>query len=381
MILSDELQEFRAEVRDFAQKEIAPGAEEIDQTKEFPAEKVKKLAQRGFLGIMIPREYGGLGLSSMHYLIVMEELSAVCGSTALTYAAHNSLCLNPIFNFGNKAQIEKYVPTLASGEILGAFGLTEPEAGSDAGGTKTNFSENGSNFVLNGSKCFITNGSVGGVLIVTARRTDATQPKDISSFIVESKWPGFSVGKREDKMGLRASDTALLHFEDMKIPKDNLLGQEGEGFKQFLKILDAGRIGIGAMSVGMAQAAFDLALKFAKERKQFNHPIADFQAIQWKLADMATKIEASRNLVYQAAYLKDGGRPYTKEAAMAKLFSSETGREAIYQAMQILGGYGYMSSRPLERMFRDQKLCEIGEGTSEIQRIVIARHLLGKLKT
>ena len=363
-------------MKEFAGSEIAPSATQIDQTMEFPRENVKKLAERGFLGIMIPKEYGGLGLSSFHYLIVMEELSAVCGSTALTYAAHNSLCLNPIFNFGNRSQIEKYVPAMAKGEKLGAFGLTEPEAGSDAGGTKTNFSENGSAYVLNGSKCFITNGSVGSVLIVTAKRLNSSRPKEISTFIVESKWPGFSVGKKEDKLGLRASDTALLHFEDMRIPKENLLGQEGEGFKQFLKILDSGRIGIGAMSIGLAQAAFDLAVKFAKERKQFGHSIAEFQAIQWKLADMATKIEAARNLVYHAVYLKDSGKPYTTEAAMAKLFASEVGRQIIYQAMQILGGYGYMSAYPVERMYRDQKLCEIGEGTSEIQRIVIARQIL-----
>jgi alkylation response protein AidB-like acyl-CoA dehydrogenase len=376
MKLSSELEKFRAVVKEFAGSEIAPSATQIDQTMEFPRENVKKLAERGFLGIMIPKEYGGLGLNTFHYLIVMEEISAVCGSTALTYAAHNSLCLNPIFNFGNRSQIEKYVPAMAKGEKLGAFGLTEPEAGSDAGGTKTNFSENGSAYVLNGSKCFITNGSVGSVLIVTAKRLNSSRPKEISSFIVESKWPGFSVGKKEDKLGLRASDTALLHFEDMKIPKENLLGQEGEGFKQFLKILDSGRIGIGAMSIGLAQAAFDLAVKFAKERKQFGHSIAEFQAIQWKLADMATKIEAARNLVYHAAYLKDSGKPYTTEAAMAKLFASEVGRQIIYQAMQILGGYGYMSAYPVERMYRDQKLCEIGEGTSEIQRIVIARQIL-----
>jgi butyryl-CoA dehydrogenase len=376
MKLSPELEKFRAEVKEFAQAEISPTATQIDQTMEFPRENVNKLAKRGFLGIMIPKQYGGLGLNTFHYLIVMEELSAVCGSTALTYAAHNSLCLNPIFNFGNQAQIKKYVPPLARGEKLGAFGLTEPEAGSDAGGTKTNFAQNGSAYVLNGSKCFITNGSVGGVLIVTAKKSDSTKAKEISSFIVESSWPGFSVGKKEDKLGLRGSDTALIHFEDLKVPKENLLGQEGEGFRQFLKILDSGRIGIGAMSIGIAQAAFEVALKFAKERKQFGHSIAEFQAIQWKLADMATKIEAARNLVYHAAYLKDSGKPYTREAAMAKLFASEIGRQVIYQAMQILGGYGYISSYPVERMYRDQKLCEIGEGTSEIQRIVIARQIL-----
>lgn len=376
MRLSEELEKFRSEVKEFARTEIAPGAKQADQTMAFPAENVRKLAEQGFLGIMIPKEYEGLGLDTMHHLIVLEELSGVCGSTALTYAAHNSLCLNPIFNFGNKSQIEKYVPPLAKGEILGAFGLTEPEAGSDAGGTRTTFSENGASFVLNGSKCFITNGSVGGILIVTAKKAEAGRSKEISSFIVESSWPGFSVGKKEDKMGLRASDTASIHFEELPVPKENLLGQQGEGFKQFLKILDSGRIGIGAMSIGLAQAAFDIALKFAKERSQFDHPISNYQAIQWKLADMATKIEASRNLVYHAAYLKDLGRPFTKEAAIAKLFASQAGREVIYDAMQVLGGYGYMSSYPLERMFRDQRLCEIGEGTSEIQKIVIARQIL-----
>lgn len=381
MIFSADLEQFRAEVRAFAQGELACSASLIDQTMEFPHENVKKLAQRGFLGLMIPKEYGGLGLDTVHHLIVMEEIAAVCGSTALTYAAHNSLCLNPIFKFGNKAQIEKYVPALARGEMLGAFGLTEPEAGSDAGGTRTTFAENGSSFILNGSKCFITNGSVCGVLIATARRAGASKGKDISSFILETQWPGFSVGKKENKMGLRASDTALIHLSDLRVPKENLLGKEGDGFKQFLMTLDAGRIGIGAFSMGLARAAFDIALQYVKEAKAKQNPWADSQSVRWSLADMEIKLEASRNLVYHAAHLKDKNQPFGKEAAMAKLFAAESGREVIYQAMQLVGEKGYTASLPLERMFRDQRLCEIGEGTSEIQRIVIARELLSQPKS
>ncbi|MCI0530729.1 MAG: acyl-CoA dehydrogenase family protein [candidate division Zixibacteria bacterium] len=376
-----QLDKFRAEVRDFAQKEIAPHAERLDQSMKFPMENLNKIGKKGFLGVMIPRKYGGMGLDTFHYLIVIEELSAVCGSTALSVAAHNSLCLNPIMVLGTQEQVEKYVPPLASGRMLGAFGLTEPEAGSDAGGTKTVFSEVSGCYHLKGSKCFITNGSVSGIVIATARRSGDNGSGPISSFIVETKWPGFSVGKKEDKLGLRASDTALIHFEDVKVPRENLLGKEGAGFKQFLQILDSGRIGIGAMSVGMAQAAFEIALKFAKERSQFGSSISKFQGIQWKLADMATRIQAARNLVNHAAFLKENQKPFTKEASIAKLFASQTGREVIYQSMQVLGGYGYMSSYPLERMYRDQKLCEIGEGTSEVQRIVIARHLLNQYQS
>jgi alkylation response protein AidB-like acyl-CoA dehydrogenase len=286
------------------------------------------------------------------------------------------LGLYPIYLFGNEEQKRKHIPPLAKGEKLGSFGLTEPGAGSDAAGTKTTAVLDGDFYVVNGTKCFITNASVGGTFVFTAMTDKTKGYKGISSFILEKGMKGFTVGKKENKMGLRGSDTATLIFEDLRIPKENLLGKEGEGFKQFMMTLDGGRISIGAMALGIAQGAFDKALSYAKKREQFGQPIANFQAIQWKLADMTTQIEAARHLIYHASWLKDRGEKLIKESAMAKLYASEVGRFVTYQAIQILGGYGYLSKYPLERYFRDVKLCEIGEGTSEIQRLIIARELL-----
>src|SRR5574341_174036 len=376
MILEPELKNFQEEIRGWVEAEIAPQAKELDEIGKFPFENVKKLAQKGLMGVVVPKEFGGLGKTARHFAIVIEELARVCGSTCLTVAAHNSLAIGPILKFGNEFQKKKYLPALATGQKIGAFGLTEPEAGSDAGATRTFASANGNYYVVNGTKCFTTNGSVADTLVITARTSKAKTSQAISSFIVEKESPGFSVGKTEKKMGLKGSDTATIIFEDVKVPKENLLGKEGEGFKQFLATLDSGRIGIGAMAVGLAQAALDESIKFAKTREQFDEPIAHFQAIQWKLADMATQIEAARLMVHRAAFLKDSGKDFIKLASMAKLFASEVGRMVTYQAIQILGGYGYMSEYPVERFYRDVKLTEIGEGTSEIQRMVIFRQLL-----
>jgi butyryl-CoA dehydrogenase len=376
MKISKEHEEFRARVRDFAEGEIEPKARELDETAQFSFDTAKKLGEMGFLGMVVPEEFGGSGLDTMSYSIAVEELSRVCGSTGITVAAHNSLGVYPIFLFGNEEQKKKYIPDLASGKKLGTFGLTEPDAGSDAAGTKTTAVLDGDSYVVNGSKCFITNASVGETLVITAVTDKSKGYKGISSFIAESGMKGFSVGKKENKMGLRGSDTATLIFEEMRIPKENLLGKEGEGFKQFMITLDGGRISIGAMALGIAQGAYDKAVAYAKEREQFGRPISDFQAIQWKLADMATQLEAARHLIYHASELKDQGEKFIKESAMAKLFASEVGNFVTYQAIQIFGGYGYTSDYPVERYMRDVKLCEIGEGTSEIQRLVIARELL-----
>ncbi len=376
MFLEPELKKFQEEIRSWVEAEIAPQAKELDEVGKFPFDNVKKLAQKGLMGVVVPQEYGGLGKTSRHFALVIEELARVCGSTCLTVAAHNSLAIGPILKFGNEFQKKKYLPPLATGQKIGAFGLTEPEAGSDAGATRTFASANGNYYLVNGTKCFTTNGSVADTLVITARTSQAKTSQAISSFIVEKDFPGFSVGKTEKKMGLKGSDTATIIFEDVKVPKENLLGKEGEGFKQFLATLDSGRICIGAMAVGLAQAALDESLKFAKTREQFDEPIANFQAIQWKLADMATQIEAARLMVHRAAFLKDSGKDFIKPASMAKLFASEVGRMVTYQAIQILGGYGYMSEYPVERFYRDVKLTEIGEGTSEIQRMVIFRQLL-----
>jgi butyryl-CoA dehydrogenase len=376
MRISPEHEKFRQKIREFAEAEIEPKASSIDEKGKFPFDTMKKLGEIGILGMVAPKEYGGSGYDTVSYSIAVEEISRVCGSTGITVAAHNSLGLYPIYLFGNEDQKRKYIPPLAKGEKLGSFGLTEPGAGSDAAGTKTTAVLDGDSYIVNGSKCFITNASVGETFVFTAMTDKTKGYKGISSFILEKGMKGFSIGKKENKMGLRGSDTATLNFEDLRIPKENLLGKEGEGFKQFMITLDGGRISIGAMALGIAQGAFDKALKYAKEREQFGQPIANFQAIQWKLADMATQIEAARHLIYHASFLKDKRERFIKESAMAKLYASEVGRFVTYQAIQIFGGYGYMSEYPVERYFRDVKLCEIGEGTSEIQRIVIARELL-----
>ena len=376
MKISKEHEEFRKKIREFAEKEIEPKARELDEKGQFPFDTVKKLGQMGIMGMVAPKEYGGSGYDTLSYSIAVEEVSRVCGSTGITVAAHNSLGVYPIYLFGSEEQKKKYIPDLASGRKLGSFGLTEPDAGSDAAGTKTTAVLDGDSWVMNGSKCFITNASVGETFVITAVTDKSKGYKGISSFVLEKGTKGFSIGKKENKMGLRGSDTATLIFEDVRIPKENLLGQPGEGFKQFMITLDGGRISIGAMALGIAQGAFDKALGWAKQREQFGKPITDFQAIQWKLSDMATQLEAARHLIYHASELKDKGEKFIMESAMAKLYASEVARFVTYQAIQIFGGYGYMSEYPVERYMRDVKLCEIGEGTSEIQRIVIARELL-----
>jgi alkylation response protein AidB-like acyl-CoA dehydrogenase len=376
MKLTPEHEKFRQKIREFAEAEIEPKSSFLDESGEFPFDTIKKLGEMGILGMVVSEKYGGSGYDTISYSIAVEEISRVCGSTGITVAAHNSLGLYPIYLFGNEEQKRKHIPPLAKGEKLGSFGLTEPGAGSDAAGTKTTAVLDGDFYVVNGSKCFITNASVGGTFVFTAMTDKAKGYKGISSFILEKGMKGFTIGKKENKMGLRGSDTATMIFEDLRIPKENLLGKEGEGFKQFMITLDGGRISIGAMALGIAQGAFDKALKYAKEREQFGQPIANFQAIQWKLADMATQIEAARHLIYHSSWLKDKGEKFIKESAMAKLYASEVGRFVTYQAIQILGGYGYLSKYPLERYMRDIKLCEIGEGTSEIQRLIIARELL-----
>lgn len=376
MWLSEKHEKFKIKIRKFAESEIEPVSAQIDEKAEFPQKNMKKLGEMGILGMVVPREYGGTGDDMISYTIAVEELSRICGSTGITVAAHNSLAVYPLYLFGNEEQKKRFIPSLAKGEKLGAFGLTEPGAGSDAGATKTSAVLKGDHYLINGSKCFITNASVAETMIITARTDPAKGSRGISNFIVEKSLPGVKVGKKENKMGIRGSDTAELHFEDVKVPKENLLGKEGEGFKQFLITLDGGRISIGSMALGIAQGAYEKSLKYAKERIQFGQPITKFQAIQWKLSDMATQIEAARHLVYHAAWLKDQGKPYLKESAMAKLYASEVGRWVTYQAIQILGGYGFLREYPVERYFRDVKLCEIGEGTSEIQRLVIAREIL-----
>jgi butyryl-CoA dehydrogenase len=364
-------------VRDFALNEVKPIAAEIDENERFPMETIQKMAELGLMGICFPEEYGGAGMDTVCYAVAVEEISRVCGSTGLTLAAHVSLGTAPIFLFGNDEQRKKYLPKLCSGEWIGAFGLTEPNAGSDAGGTETMAIKDGDDYVLNGAKMFITNASVSSVYVATAVTDKSMGTKGISSFIVEAGTPGFSVGKKEHKMGVRGSDTAELHFEDCRIPAENLLGQEGEGFKQFLTILDGGRISIGAMALGIAQGALDEALKYSRERKQFGKYLNRFQAIQFMLADNATDVESARLLVYHAARLKDAGENYVQAAAMAKLYASEAAMRCSNRAIQIHGGYGYTRDYPVERFLRDAKLCEIGEGTSEIQRLIIARNLVG----
>jgi alkylation response protein AidB-like acyl-CoA dehydrogenase len=377
--LTEEQSRLRDMLHEFADKEIAPKAARFDEANEFPWENIKKMRELGLFGMLFPEEYGGQGLDTLSYAIAVEEISRACASTGITLAAHVSLGTSPIYNFGTAEQKRKYLPALCSGEKLAAFGLTEPEAGSDAGGTKTRAVLDGGTYTVNGRKIYITNGSVCGTAVFTAVTTPGIGVNGISAFIIEKGTPGFSAGTREKKLGHRASDTVELLFENVKLPKENLLekdGKEGQGFKQFMKTLDGGRISIGAMSVGIAQASLDAALKYARERKQFGKAIAEFQAIQLLLADMATGIEASRLLVYQTARLKDRGIPFTRQSAMAKLLASTVAMKAADTAIQIHGGAGYMTDHPVERYFRDAKLMEIGEGTSQIQKLVIARELL-----
>ncbi len=362
-------------VRDFAEREVKPRAAEFDRTAEFPWDLVRRMAELDLFGIPFPEAYGGIGGDAVSYAVAIEEVARADASVAITYLAHCSLGLSPIYLFGSEAQKRRWLPPAIRGEFLAAFGLTEPDAGSDAGNTRTTARPDGDTWVLNGSKVFITNGSVAGVLVVTAVTDPAAGHRGISSFIV----PGDARGLRRltpwEKLGHRASDTAELVFEDCRIPRENLLGTPGEGFVQFLKTLDAGRITIAAMSVGIAQACLEASLEYARQRVQFGQPIARFQAVQFKLADMATAVELARLATYRAAWLKDQGRSHTREAAMAKLFASEACVRAALEAVQIHGGYGYTTDYPVERYLRDAKLMEIGEGTSEIQRLVIAREL------
>lgn len=374
--LNDEQQMIRKLVRDFAEKEIAPIAQEMDKSGQFPWEIIRKMGKLGLMGLPFSEKYGGAGADTISYAIAVEEISRVCGSMGITLAAHISLCTFPIYRFGSEEQKRKYIPKLASGEWIGALGLTEPGAGSDAGGIKTRAVLDGDQWVINGQKCFITNGSIADVVVLTAVTDPEKGTRGISTFIVEKGTPGFRPGRDEEKMGLKGSITSELFFEDCRIPKENILGAPGEGFKQALITLDGGRISIGAMALGLAQGAFERALAYSKQRQQFGQPICNFQAVQWMLADMATEIEAARLLVYRAAWLEDQGVRFTKEAAMAKLYASEAAERVCFKALQIHGGYGYMREYEVERMYRDQRLCTIGEGTSEIQRLVIARQLL-----
>ena len=373
---TEEQLEIKRLAREFAESEIAPHAMEWDEAQRFPVDLMKKLARLGFLGILFPQEYEGAGLGYIEYVSVIEEISKVDGAIGLSVAAHNSLCSNHIFTFGSDAQKRRYLVPLASGEKLGAWGLTEPEAGSDASGTQTTAIKEIDSFVLNGSKTFTTHGTYGDIFVLMAVTDRSKGNKGISAFILEKGMPGLRAGKKENKLGCRASDTSEVMLENCRIPTENLLGEEGQGFINCLEILDGGRISIAALAVGMAQGAFEASLNYSRQRKQFGRPIAEFQAIQWKLADMATEIEAARLLTYRAAFLRDQKRRATKEASMAKLYASEVGVRVATEAIQIHGGYGYIKDYPVEKFYRDSKICTLGEGTSEIQRLVIARQLL-----
>ena len=389
----------REMVRDFSRTHIAPVAAELDQTSTFPWENIKGMGELGLLGVPWSEELGGAGMDQLSYYITIHEMAKVDASHALTISAHTNLGTSPIVEFGTEKQRQRYVPLLASGRVLGGFGLTEPGAGSDAGGTATTAVDKGDHYLLNGSKIFITHAGVGEIFSVTARTEPGRSGKGITSFIVTKdtvdlercrklgvghaedlpKTPGVRAGKMQHKMGWRASDTRELIFEDAVVPKENVLGQPGQGFVNFLKTLDAGRIGIAALSLGIAEGAYEEALRYAGVRKQFGRPIGSFQGVNFQLADMALEIEAGTHLLYHAAWLKQNGRPFKKEAAMAKLFCSELAMRTTTKAVQIFGGYGYTTEYPVERMMRDAKVCEIGEGTSEIQRMVIARQILGQI--
>ncbi|PAC96174.1 acyl-CoA dehydrogenase [Bacillus paralicheniformis] len=378
--LTREQQMVRELARDFAKQEIAPHAEHVDRTGEFPVETFKKMGELGLLGIPFPECYGGSGGDTISYALSVEEIGKACGSTGLSYAAAVSLGAAPVFYFGTEEQKQEYLVPLATGRALGAFGLTEPNAGSDAGGTRTKARSEGDSYVISGEKCWITNAGYARTVIVTAVTGKDDNGKNIiSAIIVPTDSEGFTINSEYDKMGVRGSNTSQLILDNVRVPKQNLLGSPEKGFKQFLNTLDGGRISIAALAVGIAQGAFEAALAYAHERKQFGRPISYFQAIQFKLADMAMEIELARNMVLKAAWLKDQGRPFTKEAAFAKLYASEMAFRTCNQSIQIHGGYGYMKEYGVERMLRDAKLMEIGEGTSEIQRLVIARQLgIGK---
>jgi alkylation response protein AidB-like acyl-CoA dehydrogenase len=375
-VLTEEQEHLRREIREFALQEIAPHMAAWDEASEFPLAAVKKLGAMGLMGVIIPQEYGGAGLGYVDYVLAIEELSAVDGSVGLTMAAHNSLGTNHLFLAGNEAQKRKYVSRLATGEWLAAWALTEPGSGSDASSARTTAMKKGDRYVLNGNKTFITNGRYADVAVVIAVTDKNKGTHGLSAFVVEKGIKGFKAGKKENKLGLRASDTSELIFEDCEIPAENLLGAEGEGFIDAMRVLDGGRISIAALSLGIARGALDAALKYVKERRQFGKAIAEFQGIQWKLADMATELDAARLLTQRAAVLKDAGHKVTRESSMAKLFASEVAVHICNEAVQLLGGYGFIKDYPVEKFYRDVKLCTIGEGTSEIQRMVIAREIL-----
>ena len=373
--LSKEQELVRQMVREFAENEVKPIAAEIDETEEFPMENVKKMAKLGFFGIPFKPEYEGAGGDSLSYILAVEELSKVCATTGVILSAHVSLCASVIDAFGTPEQKAKYLPDLASGRKLGAFGLTEPNAGTDAAGQQTTAVLEGDHYVLNGSKGFITNGGVADTFIIFAMTDRSQGTRGISAFIVEKDFPGFSIGKRENKLGIRASSTTELIMENCIVPKENLLGKEGKGFGIAMKTLDGGRIGIAAQALGIAEGAFEEAVNYMKERKQFGKPLSAFQGLQWMMAELEVKIEAARHLVYKAAWLKDQGLPYTVDAARAKLFASEVAMEVTTKAVQAFGGYGYTKEYPVERMMRDAKITEIYEGTSQVQKMVISGNL------
>ncbi|HXH13957.1 MAG TPA: acyl-CoA dehydrogenase [Alphaproteobacteria bacterium] len=374
--LTDEQRMMQQMVKEFAENEIIPSAARWDESCEFPWETVRKLAELNLLGVVFPPSYGGAGLDYVTYALIIEELARADGSIGIIVASHTSLCANHIYSAGTEEQRQRYLVPLAKGEKLGAWGLTEPNAGSDASGTQTTAVLDGDAWVLNGSKIFITQGSVADIYVIMAATDKAKKQHGISAFIVERGTPGLSATPMKNKLGVRASDTAQLTLDHVRLPKDNLLGRLNEGFVDTLQILDGGRISIAAMALGIGRAAYEAGLQYAQQREQFGQPIANFQAIQWKLADMATELDAARLLIWRAAWLKDQGRRVTKESAMAKLYASEAATRACNQALQIHGGYGYMKDYPVERYLRDAKICEIGEGTSEIQRLIIARQLL-----
>jgi len=373
---SEELLEIKRIVREFAEKEIRPHVMEWDENQTFPLDVLKDLGQLGFLGVFIPPEYGGAGLGYTEYVTIVEELSRVDGSIGISVAAHNSLCTGHIYKFGNEDQRRRFVMPLAKGEKIGAWSLTEPEAGSDAGGTQTVARLDGDDWILNGQKTFTTHGTYGDICVAMAVTDKSAGHHGISAFILEKGMPGFFPGKKENKLGLRASDTSTVIFEDCRVPKENLLGELGNGFIDALKVLDGGRISIAALAIGMAQGAYEAALHYAKQRRQFGKAIAEFQAIQFKLADMATEIEAARLLTHRAAWMQDQGMQTTAQSSMAKLYAGEVAVRVANECVQVHGGYGFIKEYPAEKFYRDVKLCTIGEGTSEIQRLVIAREIL-----
>lgn len=366
----------RETIRDFAEHNIRPYVMELDESQRFPIEIMQHLGALGFLGILVPEEYGGSGMQYIDYAIVVEEIARIDPSIALSVAAHNGLCVNHINLFANEIQKSKYLPALASGDKIGAWGLTEPASGSDAGGMQTHAEKSGGYYILNGTKNFITHGITAETAVIMAITDKSRGKNGISAFIVEKNFDGYFPGKKENKLGMRASETAQIILDNCKVPKENLIGEEGEGLKQAFKLLEGGRVSIAALSVGCAQGCLDISVKYSKERKQFGKPIADFQAIQFKLAEMASDLEAARLMTYQAAYTRDKGLKARKEAAMAKLFASEIAVKAANEAVQIFGGYGFVKDYPAEKFYRDVKLLTIGEGTSEIQRTVIAKELL-----